>query len=132
MLVQNRACNSLFRLLQSVIASLVFSTLVCGSSLGGSTPSAGGAELYFVDLKGGATIPTNPPDAGVRRAIWEGYHENSIHSRNVNDCRCRHWCRSDPRTSRSSQAESLSGHGTATKIVEMTSAGSSPLSPGTE
>jgi hypothetical protein len=28
-------------------------------------------------------------------AIWEGYHENSIHSRVVNDCRCRSWwCRS--------------------------------------
>ena len=58
MLVQNRADNSLFGLLQSVIASLVFSTLVCGSTLGGPTHSAGGAELYFVDLKDGATIPT--------------------------------------------------------------------------
>ena len=58
MLVQNRADNSLFRLLQSVIASLVFSTLVCGSTLGGPTHSPGGAELYFVDLKDGATIPT--------------------------------------------------------------------------
>src|ERR1700730_19433743 len=58
MLVQNRADNSLFRLLQSVAASLVFSTLVCGSTLGGATHSAGGAELYFVDLKDGATIPT--------------------------------------------------------------------------
>ena len=58
MLVQNRADNSLFRLLQSVIASLVFGTLVCGSTLGGPTHSPGGAELYFVDLKDGATIPT--------------------------------------------------------------------------
>ena len=58
MLVQNHADNSLFRLLQSVIASLVFSTLVCGSTLGGPTHSPGGAELYFVDLKDGATIPT--------------------------------------------------------------------------
>jgi Domain of unknown function (DUF4399) len=58
MLVQNRADNGLFRLLQSVVASLVFSTLVCGSTLGGPTHSAGGAELYFVDLKDGATIPT--------------------------------------------------------------------------
>jgi hypothetical protein len=56
MLVQNRADNSLFRLLQSVIASLVFSTLVCGSTLGGPTHSPGGAELYFFDLKDGATI----------------------------------------------------------------------------
>jgi hypothetical protein len=58
MLVQNRAHHSLLRLLQSVIASLMFSTLVCGSALGGPTQSAGGAELYFVDLKDGATIPT--------------------------------------------------------------------------
>ena len=58
MLVQNRAYNSLFRLLQSVISSLLFSTLVCESTLGGSTHSAGVAELYFVDLKDGATIPT--------------------------------------------------------------------------
>jgi hypothetical protein len=58
MLVQNHADKSLFRLLQSVIASLVFSTLVCGSTLGGPTHSPGGAELYFVDLKDGATIPT--------------------------------------------------------------------------
>lgn len=58
MLVQNRADNSLFRLLQSVIAFLVFGTLVCGSTLGGPTHSPGGAELYFVDLKDGATIPT--------------------------------------------------------------------------
>jgi hypothetical protein len=58
MLVQIRADNSLFRLLQSVVASLVFSTLVCGSTLGGPTHSASGAELYFVDLKDGATIPT--------------------------------------------------------------------------
>jgi hypothetical protein len=58
MLVQYRADNSLFGLLQSVVASLVFSTLVCGSTLGGPTHSAGGAELYFVDLKDGATIPT--------------------------------------------------------------------------
>ena len=58
MLVQNRADNSLFRLLQSVIASLVFGTLVCGSTLSGPTHSPGGAELYFVDLKDGATIPT--------------------------------------------------------------------------
>ena len=58
MLVQNHADNSLFRLLQSVIASLVFGTLVCGSTLGGPTHSPGGAELYLVDLKDGATIPT--------------------------------------------------------------------------
>jgi hypothetical protein len=58
MLVQNRADNSFFRLLQSVIASLVFSTLVCGSTLGGPTHSPGGAEVYFVNLKDGATIPT--------------------------------------------------------------------------
>src|SRR3984893_12134994 len=58
MLVQNRADNSLFRLLQSVIASLVFGTLMCGSTLGGPTDSLDGAELYVVDLNGGATIPT--------------------------------------------------------------------------
>ena len=58
MLVQNRAYNSLFWLLHSLVASLVFSTLVCGSTLGGPTHSAGGAELYFVDLKDSASIPT--------------------------------------------------------------------------
>jgi hypothetical protein len=63
MLVQTRADNGLFRLLQSVVASLVFSTLVCGSTLGGPTHSADGAELYFVDLKDGATIPTK---VGIR------------------------------------------------------------------
>jgi hypothetical protein len=51
MLVQTRADNGLFRLLQSVVASLVFSTLVCGSTLGGPTHSADGAELYFVALQ---------------------------------------------------------------------------------
>jgi Domain of unknown function (DUF4399) len=40
------------------LASLVFSTLVCGSTLAGPTHSTGGAEVYFVDLKDGATIPT--------------------------------------------------------------------------
>jgi hypothetical protein len=62
MLVQNRSYNSFFRLLQSVIASLMFSTLmfstlVCSSTLGGPTHSAGGAELYFVDLKDGGRDP---------------------------------------------------------------------------
>jgi len=58
MLVQNRADNGWLRLLQLVIASLMFSTLVCGSTLGGPTNSPGGAELYFVEIKDGATIPT--------------------------------------------------------------------------
>jgi hypothetical protein len=64
MLVCNKAGDRLFKLVNSVVTLLVVGAATCGLAFaqerrtGGPTPAAEGAEVYFAEIKDGATIPT--------------------------------------------------------------------------
>jgi len=63
-----------FKFVRSAMALLIVSAAACGMALaeekrtGGPTPSPEGAEVYFSDLKDGATIP---PKATIRFGLKE-------------------------------------------------------------
>jgi len=63
-----------FKFVKSAMALLIVGAATCGTALaeekrtGGPTPSAAGAEVYFSDLKDGATIP---PKATIRFGLRE-------------------------------------------------------------
>jgi len=64
MYVHNDIGNRSFKFVNSVMTLLIFGATTCGMAFaqerrpGGPTPSAEGAELYFIDLKDGASVPT--------------------------------------------------------------------------
>jgi hypothetical protein len=62
--VSNQIGDRSFKLVNSIITLLIFGATTCGIAFaeerqsGGPTASVEGAELYFVDLKDGATVAT--------------------------------------------------------------------------
>ncbi len=64
MYVRNDVGNRSFKFVDSVMTLLIVGATTCGVAFaeerrtGGPTPSAEGAEVYFIELKDGATVPT--------------------------------------------------------------------------
>jgi len=72
--VRSEGAGRSFRFVKSAMTLLIVGAATCGMAsaeekrTGGPTPSAPGAEVYFSDLKDGATIP---PKATIRFGLRE-------------------------------------------------------------
>ena len=74
--VRSEGAGRSFRFVKSAMTLLIVGAATCGMAsaeekrTGGPTPSAPGAEVYFSDLKDGATIRPRRPSVSVC-ARWE-------------------------------------------------------------